>query len=159
VGVRSGVPHQPTRKYPHFCHADRQRNSQNSAKRQRFQTVRFWRFISAYPVHRPPRLAVFFVGRAIRAPALARHRRVRGVTLTRLPDSRPLPHPCGKWRSNFTALTTSPPGNQACRRQALWVRQHRAALRGVPHCFVIRFALHAIIAPVATSPWQSQFIT
>ena len=32
--------------------------------------------------------AMFFVGRAVRAPALARHRRVRGVTLTRLPDCR-----------------------------------------------------------------------
>ena len=32
-------------------------------------------------------------GRAVRAPALARHRRVRGATLTRLTDSRPLPHP------------------------------------------------------------------
>jgi hypothetical protein len=30
---------------------------------------------------------LFSVGRAVRAPALARHRRVRGVTLTRLPDS------------------------------------------------------------------------
>jgi hypothetical protein len=29
---------------------------------------------------------MFFVGRAVRAPALARHRRVRGVTLTRLTD-------------------------------------------------------------------------
>jgi len=32
-------------------------------------------------------------GRAVRAPALARQRRVKGVTLTRLTDSRPLPHP------------------------------------------------------------------
>jgi hypothetical protein len=30
---------------------------------------------------------VFFVGRAIRAPALARHRRVRRASPTRLPDS------------------------------------------------------------------------
>jgi hypothetical protein len=29
-------------------------------------------------------------------PILARHRRVRGVTPTRLTDWRPLPHPCGK---------------------------------------------------------------
>ena len=35
---------------------------------------------------RPSSASLFSVGRAVRAPALARHRRLKGVTLSRLPD-------------------------------------------------------------------------
>jgi hypothetical protein len=117
-------------------------------------------------------------GRAVRAPALARRRRVRDATPTRLPDSRPLPprrcafhaaltdlsehpcscvrhsvaHPCGKLRSNVTTPLTSPPGDQACLRQALLVRQHRAAHRGVSLCLVTPLSQFGVVQQPKCAP-------
>jgi hypothetical protein len=56
-------------------------------------------------------LQLFFVGRAVRAVlALARQRRVRRASPTRLPDCRPMPRPCGKLTRN---APVSSPGTRS----------------------------------------------
>jgi hypothetical protein len=64
----------------------------------------------AYTLTDSPLPSLFSVGHAVRAPALAWHRRLRDVTLSRLTDSRPLPLPCVNSGSNGTTLDTSPHG-------------------------------------------------
>jgi hypothetical protein len=65
-------------------------------------------------------------GRAVRAPALARHRRVRGVTLTRLPDSVRCHVPVAN-SARMQLHLPHPPW-----RPPLLVRQHRAAAASDP---------------------------
>jgi hypothetical protein len=59
---------------------------------------------SRYLFHDPCALGaftlIFFVSHAVRAPALAWHRRVRRAGPTRLTDSRPLLHPCSSLRAD-----------------------------------------------------------